>query len=38
VPDLADTDNATGTGRRSVPRQQRGGSNVHKAKADESAA
>jgi anti-sigma regulatory factor (Ser/Thr protein kinase) len=38
VPDLADTDNATGTGRLSVPRQQRGGNNVHKAKADESAA
>jgi anti-sigma regulatory factor (Ser/Thr protein kinase) len=38
VPDLEDTDDATGTGRLSVPRQQRGERNVHRANADEDAA
>jgi anti-sigma regulatory factor (Ser/Thr protein kinase) len=38
VPDFADTGDAKGTGRLSVPMQQRGESNVHKAKADEAAA
>jgi anti-sigma regulatory factor (Ser/Thr protein kinase) len=38
VPDLADTDDATGSGQLSVPMQQRGESSVDKAKADETAA
>jgi anti-sigma regulatory factor (Ser/Thr protein kinase) len=38
APDLDDLDDATGTGRLSVPMQQHGQSNVHKAKADGAAA
>jgi anti-sigma regulatory factor (Ser/Thr protein kinase) len=38
LPDLADTDDTTGHARLSVPMQKRGGTNGHKAKADEPAA
>ena len=38
VPDAADTDDVTGHVRLSVPMQQRGEGNVHKAKVDEAVA
>jgi hypothetical protein len=38
VPDLTDTDDADGTRRSPVPKQQRGQGNIHMAKADEAAA